>query len=224
MTLWQRAESVALAAAFAGFGLVLGFDWWWLLALFLVIDLSMLGYLKNPKVGAQIYNAAHNYVPPAVLLIIFLLLTHNDGKAPAWLAYLGVVWGFHVAVDRALGFGLKADDDFKHTHLGWIGTPSAAEPSHPAAVGLPAPVLVTIEELNGGHFTISRQQPLVIAADDPASWTASGYKDSVVEFTPGGVRETATFNPGFSAIAAGSTSVKLTEPSGRTLTFVINVK
>ncbi|MFL0711613.1 MAG: DUF4260 family protein [Microcella pacifica] len=28
---------------------------------------------------------------------------------------------FHVAVDRALGYGLKRPDAFTHTHLGWIG-------------------------------------------------------------------------------------------------------
>jgi len=32
-----------------------------------------------------------------------------------------MAWGFHVAVDRALGYGLKFNDDFQHTHLGWIG-------------------------------------------------------------------------------------------------------
>jgi hypothetical protein len=27
----------------------------------------------------------------------------------------------HSSFDRVLGYGLKYDDDFKHTHLGWIG-------------------------------------------------------------------------------------------------------
>ncbi|TDB99096.1 DUF4260 family protein [Actinomadura sp. 7K534] len=28
---------------------------------------------------------------------------------------------FHVGVDRALGYGLKLPDSFRHTHLGEIG-------------------------------------------------------------------------------------------------------
>jgi hypothetical protein len=34
---------------------------------------------------------------------------------------LTCTWAFHVAVDRALGYGLKYPDSFAHTHLGWIG-------------------------------------------------------------------------------------------------------
>ena len=30
-------------------------------------------------------------------------------------------WAAHIGVDRALGYGLKEPDAFKHTHLGWIG-------------------------------------------------------------------------------------------------------
>ena len=29
--------------------------------------------------------------------------------------------GFHIAVDRLLGYGLKFTDSFAHTHLGEIG-------------------------------------------------------------------------------------------------------
>jgi hypothetical protein len=34
---------------------------------------------------------------------------------------LGLVWLAHIGVDRLLGYGLKYNDNFQHTHLGWIG-------------------------------------------------------------------------------------------------------
>ena len=40
---------------------------WGLLALcFLLPDLSMLGYLAGPRVGATLYNLAHSYIAPIV--------------------------------------------------------------------------------------------------------------------------------------------------------------
>jgi hypothetical protein len=32
-----------------------------------------------------------------------------------------LAWAFHIGVDRALGYGLKFEDGFQHTHLGTIG-------------------------------------------------------------------------------------------------------
>jgi hypothetical protein len=37
-------------------------------------DLSMLGYLLNPNIGARIYNAIHSYVTPATLAVCSMLL------------------------------------------------------------------------------------------------------------------------------------------------------
>ena len=36
-------------------------SWIWFLALFLAPDLSMLGYVFGPRVGATTYNAGHMY-------------------------------------------------------------------------------------------------------------------------------------------------------------------
>ena len=49
---FQRVESAALAVVAAVAFVDLGFDWWWLLALFLVFDLSMVGYASSPRLGA----------------------------------------------------------------------------------------------------------------------------------------------------------------------------
>lgn len=112
---WQRVESAAIAITVLVGMVVMGFGWWWLLALFLVFDLSALGFLANPKVGATLYNATHNYAAPALLVLIYFA---TDLR---WVALVAMAWGFHVAVDRALGYGLKHSDAFEHTHLGWIG-------------------------------------------------------------------------------------------------------
>lgn len=112
--IWQRAESALVAAVVVVATVQLGFAWWWLLALFLVFDASAVGYLRSPRWGAFTYNVGHHYGPPAVLLGIFAL---TDVR---WCALVGLAWAFHVAVDRALGYGLKHDDDFTHTHLGWL--------------------------------------------------------------------------------------------------------
>jgi hypothetical protein len=111
---WQRAESAFVVALVMTGAVYLGFAWWWLVALFLAFDLSALGYLVGNRVGAFAYNTVHNYAVPAVLFTVYLLIDVR------WLALLALAWAFHVAVDRALGYGLKHDDSFAHTHLGWL--------------------------------------------------------------------------------------------------------
>lgn len=111
----QRIESLVIAAAVV-FGFVnLGFAWWWLPALFLLFDLSAVGYLASPRVGAWVYNVGHSYALPVALGVI-AALTHVD-----WLLLVALAWVFHIAVDRALGYGLKHPDAFGHTHLGLLG-------------------------------------------------------------------------------------------------------
>ena len=47
---------------------------WWLFALLLLApDVSMVGYLAGPRVGAALYNAFHSYPLPAALGIFGLL-------------------------------------------------------------------------------------------------------------------------------------------------------
>jgi hypothetical protein len=112
---FQRAESVLVAVVTAVAFVELDFSWWWLLALFLLFDVSMVGYLAGPKLGAWSYNVVHSYLGPAALGVAALL---GDAR---WTAFLALVWAFHIAVDRALGYGLKFCDRFAHTHLGEIG-------------------------------------------------------------------------------------------------------
>lgn len=116
----QRAESAAVAVAVLIAFAASDLGWWWLLVLFLAFDLSALGYAAGPRLGAAVYNAVHNYAPPAVLTTVWLLF-ERAGTNVAWVAVVAGSWAFHVAVDRALGYGLKHHAGFAHTHLGLIG-------------------------------------------------------------------------------------------------------
>ena len=42
---------------------------WAFLILFLIPDLSMVGYLRGPVLGARVYNLAHTYVVPLFLAV-----------------------------------------------------------------------------------------------------------------------------------------------------------
>ncbi|KAB1910333.1 DUF4260 family protein [Micromonospora sp. AMSO1212t] len=116
----QRAEAVAVAALAVVVTVAAGYPWWSLLALFLVFDLSMLGYLRGPRVGAVCYNLAHSYTLPAALGVVAVAAAASGDRID-WLGVLAVAWAFHIAVDRALGYGLKTGEGFEHTHLGLIG-------------------------------------------------------------------------------------------------------
>ena len=101
---------VALAA-YAQFG-----AGWGVFALLLFApDLSMLGYLAGPRVGAALYNAAHSYVGAVALMALGVF------AAMPWAVAGSLIWLTHIGLDRALGYGLKYADGFGLTHLGRIG-------------------------------------------------------------------------------------------------------
>ena len=85
----------------------------WLLfaILFLAPDLSMLGYLAGPRTGAALYNLAHTYATPLIVLATALRLHRTPFIAAA------LIWIAHIAIDRVLGYGLKYPTHFKDTHL-----------------------------------------------------------------------------------------------------------
>lgn len=88
---------------------------WILPATFLLFDLCIIGYAVNEKVGAKTYNLIHNATLPTILIALGLLINTE------WISILGICWTFHIAVDRTLGYGLKHEESFMHTHLGKIG-------------------------------------------------------------------------------------------------------
>ncbi|MCL7987604.1 DUF4260 domain-containing protein [Sphingobacterium sp. lm-10] len=93
----------------------LSYSGWLYPALILLPDVSMLGYLFGTKAGALLYNIFHHkFVAIAILLVGFWLQIDV-------LILAGVILFGHSAMDRLFGYGLKHEDSFKHTHLGWIG-------------------------------------------------------------------------------------------------------
>ncbi len=106
-----RVEGVALLALGVLLYWVNGGSWLMFGVLLLAPDLSMLGYLAGPKVGAAIYNAFHTYAVPAVVGASGMILA-----SPLAIA-VALVWFAHIGMDRTVGYGLKYPTSFKDTHL-----------------------------------------------------------------------------------------------------------
>ena len=106
-----RLEGLAVLGA----ALVLYFDLDYsilaLVLLFLTPDLSFLGYLGGPAIGAIAYNTVHTYVGPLVLAAIGVLANSDVATQVA------LIWSAHIGIDRLLGYGLKYPTSFKDTHL-----------------------------------------------------------------------------------------------------------
>jgi len=108
---WQKIEAIFLLTISILAVYYTGESWWWL-SLILVPDVFMIGYLKDNTVGAFIYNLGHTFVFPALLLGAGLVYDRT------LLLCFACVWAAHIGMDRTLGYGLKTDKGFKHTHLG----------------------------------------------------------------------------------------------------------
>lgn len=93
----------------------LHFSWWYFPALLLVPDISMLGYLVNPKIGAYCYNFAHHKALALIIVGIGFLYKIET------IQLAGIILFAHSSMDRVFGYGLKFSDSFNNTHLGFIG-------------------------------------------------------------------------------------------------------
>lgn len=109
--LYLRAEGAAvLVASIAAYG-QFGQGWILFAVLFFLPDLSMAGYLGNPRLGATLYNIGHTY------LITLGLVALGLGIGQPIVTAVGLIWTAHIGFDRMLGYGLKYPDAFKATHL-----------------------------------------------------------------------------------------------------------
>lgn len=77
----------------------------------LIPDISMIGYLKSPKLGALTYNFIHNRTLAIGLLILGSLINNYI------FVFASLILLMHISMDRVFGYGLKYQDKFKHTHL-----------------------------------------------------------------------------------------------------------
>jgi hypothetical protein len=89
-----------------------GYGWPLLVLLFLAPDLSMLGYLGGPALGAATYGIVHTYALPVALERWAGVLADAD-----LATQLALIWFAHIGTDRAVGYGLKYPSGFKDTHL-----------------------------------------------------------------------------------------------------------
>ena len=110
-----RLEGLALALLCVWLFRSVHASWWLFAALILAPDLAMLAYLRGPRLGAIVYNAAHTWLAPVLLFAVGWWGGINA------LLPVAFIWGAHIGVDRALGYGLKLPAGFKDTHLGRIG-------------------------------------------------------------------------------------------------------
>jgi hypothetical protein len=93
----------------------LDYGWGWYALLFFGPDLSMIGYVMNPRVGSWTYNLIHHKGLAVALYVLGYLLS------TPWLMFAGTILLGHSSFDRVLGYGLKYPDAFQNTHLGMIG-------------------------------------------------------------------------------------------------------
>jgi hypothetical protein len=110
-----RIEGAAALVAGAALYLHLGGGILWLVPLLLVVDVSMLGYLAGPRVGAVVYDLVHEWALGLAVLGLAWWLA-----APA-LGLAGAILVAHTGMDRLAGYGLKYPTGFGDTHLGRIG-------------------------------------------------------------------------------------------------------
>jgi hypothetical protein len=119
--LWQRIEGalvfVAMLVVLISIDASSSFAPLWVMALlFFAPDLSFVGYLAGPRIGAAVYNLVHLYGFGIALIGLGFLAGPNLD-----LVILGMLWAAHAGFDRMLGYGLKEPTAFTDTHLGRIG-------------------------------------------------------------------------------------------------------
>ena len=105
-----------LAGSMILFSLTTHFEWWIYALLFFIPDISFAAYLINTKIGSAVYNIFHH---KGIMIAMIVTGYYTELE---WILAVGIVFLGHAAFDRIFGYGLKFSDDFKHTHLGRIGT------------------------------------------------------------------------------------------------------
>jgi hypothetical protein len=120
---WLRLEGAAVFIAGLVLYAQLGAPWWLALPLLLLPDVSAIGYVAGPRIGALTYNFVHNWAFGLAVLGIGLATNVTA------VAILGAVAIAHVGMDRAVGYGLKLPTAFQDTHLGRIGRDRGARQS-----------------------------------------------------------------------------------------------
>ncbi len=125
---WLQIEGllVFICAICYGFAPFWDLSWFYIglfVFIFFAFDLSMLGYLINPRVGAHFYNLIHSYTLPIIIIAAqFVLFDFVTLTSPLdfFFPYILPLWLAHIGFDRMIGYGLKETTSFHDTHLGRI--------------------------------------------------------------------------------------------------------
>jgi hypothetical protein len=74
--------------------------------------------------------------------------------------------------------------------------------------------------------TVAVGRVVTFNLEDPAAWTVetASSDGATVEVTIGDVRDGSTFNPGVTALTAGTIVVTLTHPDGTTIDFTLTIE
>ena len=112
----ERLEGLALLITSVTIFAVAAPNWILFAVLLFAPDLTMLGYLRGPRIGAGAYNLVHLKILPLALGSLGLL-TNN-----ALEIQLALIWFAHIGIDRAAGYGLKLETGFSDTTLGNVSS------------------------------------------------------------------------------------------------------
>jgi hypothetical protein len=115
MKIIMRLEEAGIFLLSFYLSILLGFDWWLFILFLFAPDLSMLGYVFGNRIGSAIYNVVHFR-----LLAVLIGIAGYYFSVPV-LTLIGLILFGHSSLDRIFGFGLRYPENFRSTHLGWIG-------------------------------------------------------------------------------------------------------
>lgn len=117
----SRIANGILAAVLLGASIAVvsttGAAWWWVAAVVMAPDVALLlGFGRGLARGqlhpraVPLYNGLHHPAGPIALGALAVLGVVGAGPAAAALA-----WGFHIAMDRAAGYGLRTRDGLQRS-------------------------------------------------------------------------------------------------------------
>lgn len=110
-----QLEELAMFIAGTYLFYTLDIAFWWYFVLILSPDISMFGYIGGNKTGAFCYNLFHH---KGLAIALYAIALYVRIEA---LEIAGIILFTHASLDRIMGYGLKYETGFKHTHLGNIG-------------------------------------------------------------------------------------------------------
>lgn len=110
---WAIVGGALIASA-----IVVGGWTWWILAIAIAPDLPLFFGAGSDLVKGQLhpravraYNLTHSLTGPVALVAVGLAVALRD--TGSGLLVVGLVWGMHVSLDRAMGYGLRTRAGFQ---------------------------------------------------------------------------------------------------------------